>query len=71
MYGNYLKDRSQNIGKKLTMSNGKEMPLAQWKALHTTSESKTDKKKKRIKLTENELENIVYETIKNIIINIK
>ena len=69
MYGNYLKDRSQNIGKKLTMSNGKEMPLAQWKALHTTSESKTDKK--RIKLTENELKNIVYETIKNIIINIK
>ena len=67
--GNYLKDRSQNIGKKLTMSNGKEMPLAQWRALHTTSESKINKK--RIKLTESELKNIVYETIKNIISTIK
>lgn len=36
----YLNDRSINIGKKLTMSNGKEMPLAQWKALHNTSENK-------------------------------
>ena len=61
----YLRDRSQNISKKLTMDNGKEMPLAQWKALHSTSESKVNKK--RINLTENELKNIVYETIKNII----
>lgn len=39
----YLKDRDQNIGKKLTMQNGKEMPLSQWKALHSTSESKIKK----------------------------
>ncbi len=35
----YRKDRDQNIGKKLTMQNGKEMPLSQWKALHSTSEN--------------------------------
>ena len=43
--GDYLKDRNVNIGKKLTMSNGKEMPLAQWKALHNTSENKILKNK--------------------------
>ena len=47
------------------MDNGKEMPLAQWKALHSTSESKVNKK--RIKLTESELKNIVYKSIKKII----
>ena len=36
----YLNDRNNNIGRKLTMQNGKEMPLAQWKSFHSTSESK-------------------------------
>lgn len=58
----YLKDRSQNIGKKLTMDNGEEMTMAQWRALHSTSESKTNKN--RIKLSESELKNIVYKSIK-------
>ncbi|MDE6284258.1 MAG: hypothetical protein K2M17_00750, partial [Bacilli bacterium] len=35
----YLNDRNQNIGRKLSMQNGKEMPLSQWKALHSTSEN--------------------------------
>ena len=61
----YLKDRSQNIGKKLTMDNGEEMTMAQWRALHSTSESKTNKN--RIKLSESELKNIVYKSIKKII----
>ena len=61
----YVKDRSQNIGKKLTMDNGEEMTMAQWRALHSTSESKTNKN--RIKLSESELKNIVYKSIKKII----
>lgn len=34
----YLKTRSQNIGKKLRMSNDKEMSMAEWNALHRLSE---------------------------------
>ena len=41
----YLHDRSTNIGKKLTMSNGEEMPMVQWRALHTTSENKIKENK--------------------------
>lgn len=37
----YITDRSANIGKKLSYSNGRgEMPMAQYRALHSTSESK-------------------------------
>ena len=35
----YLHNRSENIGKKLSYSNNGEMPMAQYRALHTTSES--------------------------------
>ena len=35
----YLKNRSQNLGKKLGTKNG-EMSQAEWNALHSTSESK-------------------------------
>lgn len=45
----YLKDRSDNIGKKLSYSNGKgEMPMAQWRALHTTSEGVIKRVNKRL-----------------------
>lgn len=36
----YLDDKYADIGKKLSYSNGKgEMPMAQWRALHSTSEA--------------------------------
>ena len=39
--GNYLKRRSQNLGKKLGTSNKGEISQAEWNALHRTSESKS------------------------------
>ena len=37
----FIRNRSENIGKKLQYSNlNDEMPMAQWNALHTTSENK-------------------------------
>lgn len=42
----YLSDRSNNIGKKLSYSNGQgEMSMAQYRALHSTSENKQMQKK--------------------------
>lgn len=42
----YLNNRSNNIGKKLRYGDSEdEMPMAQWRALHTTSESRTPIKK--------------------------
>lgn len=71
---NYLQNKSANIGKKLKFqdSNG-EMTMAQWRALHNTSENKQDKinteMSNKIKLTENELRDIIKETIHEIIDN--
>lgn len=71
---NYLQNKSANIGKKLKYqdSNG-EMTMAQWRALHNTSENKQDKinteMSNKIKLTENELRDIIKETIHEIIDN--
>lgn len=38
-HGDYLSDRSQSLGRKLSMSNGREMSKAEWDSLHRTSES--------------------------------
>lgn len=35
---NYIKNRSKNMAKKLKTDNGDEMPEAEWRSLHTTSE---------------------------------
>lgn len=61
----YLKDRNDNLGKKLAYSNDKdEMPLAQWRALHTTSESK------KIYVSENQLSLLKEWYNRNISVNL-
>lgn len=68
----YLQNKSENTGKKLKYNNSKgEMPMAQWRALHSTSENKHNKinieMPNKIKLTENELRDIIKQTINEII----
>lgn len=57
----YLRNRSEKLGKKLKLSNAnKEMPMAQWRALHNTSENKNNRKKQ---IFEQKIKELVIEAI--------
>lgn len=62
----FRKTRDQQIGKKLTMSNGKEMPMAQYNALRYVDESKKETKPKRIVyMTEAQIKHIEEQMLLN------
>lgn len=64
----YLKNRSENTGKKLKYSSSKgEMPMAQYRALKTTSENKTITNNNKMRLTKKDIKKAINEAFSDIV----
>ena len=64
----FRKNRDSLLGKKLTMSNGKEMPMAQYNALKYVDEGTVNKSKRIIYMTEEQINHIKKELLNEITI---
>lgn len=64
----YLDNRTTNTGRKLSYSNGNgEMPMAQWRALHSTSESTESNNGGKLVIGEQALKSMVRGAIKGLL----
>ena len=64
----YLRNKSENTGKKLQYNNSKgEMPMAQWRALHSTSENKNKKQNKKMIFTNKDIKNAINEAFSDLV----
>ena len=64
----YLQNKSENTGKKLKYNNSKgEMPMAQWRALHSTSENKTIKYNNKMRITKKDIKKAINEAFSDLV----
>ena len=64
----YLQNKSENTGKKLKYNNSKgEMPMAQWRALHSTSENKIKNSNNKMRLTKKDIKKAINEAFSDLV----